>query len=109
METALDDPYLLITDKKISAVADVLPLLERLMQTGKKELVIIAEDVDGEALATLVVNKLRGTRSRAASTRSRSRSMRRSRTMTARSCRSGWQSGLAAWQSSRWARQPRSS
>src|SRR5919205_1892009 len=58
MEAALDDPYLLITDKKISAMADILPLLERLMQTGKKELVIIAEDVDGEALATLVVNKL---------------------------------------------------
>ena len=61
MEAELKDPYILITDKKISAVSDFLPLLEKLMQAGKKELVIIAEDVDGEALATLVVNKLRGT------------------------------------------------
>src|SRR5438552_14477088 len=60
MEAAIDDPYMLITDKKISAVADILPLLEQLTQQGKRELVIIAEDVDGEALATLVVNKLRG-------------------------------------------------
>lgn len=61
MVAELDDPYILITDKKISAINDILPLLEKLMQTGKKELVIIAEDVDGEALATLVVNKIRGT------------------------------------------------
>lgn len=54
------DPYILITDRKISAIADILPTLEKIAQTGKKELVIIAEDVDGEALATLVVNKLRG-------------------------------------------------
>ena len=60
MEAALDDPYILITDKKISAIADILPMLEKVLQTGKKDLVIIAEDVDGEALATLVVNKLRG-------------------------------------------------
>ncbi len=61
MEADLSNPYILITDKKISAIADILPLLERVLQTGRKEMVIIAEDVDGEALATLVVNKLRGT------------------------------------------------
>src|SRR5260370_15973690 len=60
MEAEMADPYILITDKKISVVADILPLLERVLQTGRKELMIIAEDVDGEALATLVVNKLRG-------------------------------------------------
>jgi len=59
-EAAVDDPYILITDRKISAIADILPLLESLAQAGKKSLVIIAEDIDGEALATLVVNKLRG-------------------------------------------------
>ena len=60
METVLEDPYVLITDKKISAISDLLPLLEKLLQVSKN-LVVIAEDVDGEALATLVVNKLRGT------------------------------------------------
>ncbi|HET8851173.1 MAG TPA: chaperonin GroEL [Ktedonobacteraceae bacterium] len=60
MEAEMSNPYILITDKKISAIADILPVLERVIQTGRKELVIIAEDVDGEALATLVVNKLRG-------------------------------------------------
>lgn len=61
MEASLKNPYILVTDKKISAINDLLPLLEKIIQGGKKELVIIADDVEGEALATLVVNKLRGT------------------------------------------------
>ena len=61
MESVMEDPTIVITDKKISAVADMLRALEELLQIGKKNVVIIAEDVDGEALATLVVNKLRGT------------------------------------------------
>ncbi len=60
MEANLDDPYILITDKKISNINDILPLLEQIVKTGAK-LLIIAEDVDGEALTTLIVNKLRGT------------------------------------------------
>ena len=60
MEAVLDDAYLLITDKKISVIQDILPLLEQIVQSGKK-LVIIAEDVEGEALSTLIVNRLRGT------------------------------------------------
>src|SRR5512146_631858 len=60
MEAVIEDAYILITDKKISAVADILPVLEKLTQVGNRNIVIIAEDVDGEALATLVVNKLRG-------------------------------------------------
>src|SRR5258708_24215041 len=61
MEAAIDNPSILITDRKISAVADILPILEQMTQQGSRDMVIIAEDVDGEALATLVVNKLRGT------------------------------------------------
>jgi chaperonin GroEL len=60
MEAALEEPYILIYDKKISAATDIVPLLEKLVQVGRRELVVIAEDVDGEALATLVLNKLRG-------------------------------------------------
>ena len=60
MEAVIDDAYILITDKKISAIQEILPLLEQIVQAGKK-LVIIAEDIEGEALSTLIVNKLRGT------------------------------------------------
>ena len=60
MEASLDDPYILITDKKISNIQDLLPLLEQIVQAGKK-LLIVAEDVEGEALTTLILNKLRGT------------------------------------------------
>ena len=60
MEAVIEDAYLIITDKKVSAVADLVPALEKLLQAGQKDVVIVAEDIDGEALATLVVNKLRG-------------------------------------------------
>jgi len=61
MQAELEEPYILIHDKKISSATDIIPILERLVQVGKRELVVIAENVDGEALATLVLNKLRGT------------------------------------------------
>jgi len=60
MRAEYEDPYILITDKKITSVQEILPLLEKVLQTGKKDLVIIAEDIEGEAMATFVVNKLRG-------------------------------------------------
>jgi len=60
MEAILKEPYILVADKKISALTEILPMLEKVVQTGKKELVIIADEVEGDALATLVVNKLRG-------------------------------------------------
>ncbi len=60
MESVIEEPYILIHDKKISAASDIVPLLEKLVQVGTRELVVIAEDIDGEALATLVLNKLRG-------------------------------------------------
>jgi len=60
MEAVVEDPYILITDKKISSAQDIVPTLEKLVQIGRREIVVIAEDVDGEALATLVLNKLRG-------------------------------------------------
>jgi chaperonin GroEL len=61
MEAVWENPYILITDKKISSIQEILPLLEKIVQSGKKELVIIADDIEGEALTTFVLNKLRGT------------------------------------------------
>ena len=61
MEAEYTDPYILVTDKKISSIQDILPILEKVVQSGKKDIVIVADDLDGEALTTLVLNKLRGT------------------------------------------------
>jgi chaperonin GroEL len=60
MEASIEEPYILVYDKKISAAQDIVPLLEKLVQVGRRDMVIVAEDIDGEALATLVLNKLRG-------------------------------------------------
>jgi chaperonin GroEL len=60
MESSLEDPYVLVTDKKISSIQEILPLLEKIVASGKKELLIVADDMEGEALTTLIVNKLRG-------------------------------------------------
>ncbi|HTX87078.1 MAG TPA: chaperonin GroEL, partial [Candidatus Nanoarchaeia archaeon] len=60
MKAEMEDPYILITDKKIGAVAEVLPLMEKMVAVGKKDLVVIAEDIEGEALATFILNKMRG-------------------------------------------------
>jgi chaperonin GroEL len=61
MEAEYTDPYILVTDKKISSIQEILPTLEKVVQSGKKEIVLVCEDIDGEALTTLIVNKLRGT------------------------------------------------
>lgn len=61
MKAEFEEPYILITDKKVSSVQEILPLLEKIAQSGKKALVIIAEEIEGEALTTFVINKLRGT------------------------------------------------
>lgn len=60
MEAVIEEPYILVTDKKIGSIADLVPVLEKIVQSGKKELVIIADDIEGEALATLILNKMRG-------------------------------------------------
>src|SRR6185503_10737790 len=61
MEAVWEDPFILVTDKKIASIQDILPLLEKIVQSGKKELVIIADEIEGEALTTFILNKLRGT------------------------------------------------
>ncbi|MDD4358848.1 MAG: chaperonin GroEL [Candidatus Pacebacteria bacterium] len=61
METVLDNPYILVTDKKISSIKEILPLLEKIMETGRKDVLVVADEFEGEALATVILNKLRGT------------------------------------------------
>ena len=105
MEAVLDNPVILITEKKISNIQEILPLLEQIMQVGKK-LLIISEDVEGEALATLVATAI-PPRSRPASPPSVPRSRRPPPITTVRSFRNVWRSWLAAWPWSMWALPPK--